>query len=213
MSHNKITVANQSPDSSGNVSISLSSLSDVSISSETSDQVLKYDGSNFINATTPSATGEYIQLGRGETYAGGNYPFTTPSSSNRTIYLYDTTPVNTINSATLHESATDDWYDSITLPAGKYMIMSQTNVAFSQSGYLVFALKTSSNTTKSVKAKIGDNATGYSGGVVSTINCCLSLSSSTRLYLKTDQVSNVSSTAADHNGKIDEFTYIIVVKV
>jgi len=212
MSHNKFSVASQSPDSSGDVSVSLTNLSDVSISTPSADQVLKYNGSSFVNSAAPTGTGEYLQLGRGETY-GSDYPFSAPSVVDRIIYLYDTTPVNTISSATLHESATDDWYDSVTLPAGKYLIMSQTNVAFSASGYLVYAIKTSGNVDQSPKAKIGDSASSYAGGVVSTINSYLSLGSSTRLYLKVDAVSNVSGTAADHNSKIDEFTYLVIVKV
>ena len=212
MSHNKFSVASQSPDSSGDVSVALANLSDVSISGPSEDQVLKYNGSSFVNSAAPTGTGEYLQLGRGETY-GSDYPFSAPSVANRIIYLYDTTPINTISSATLHESATSDWYDSVTLPAGKYLIMSQTNVAFSASGYLVYAIKTSGNVDQSPKAKIGDSASSYAGGVVSTINSYLSLGSSTRLYLKVDAVSNVSGTAADHNSKIDEFTYLVIVKV
>lgn len=212
MSHNKITVANQNPDSSGNVTISVGDMSDVSITSPTSDHVLKYDGSSWVNGAAPNGTGEYIQLGRGESYSS-DYPFTAPSSANTIIHIYDTSPVNTIQSATLHQSATTHWYDSITLPAGKYLFIAQTNVAFTESGYLVYALKTASNVDQSPKAKIGDNATGYAGGVVSTINSYLQLTTSTRIYLKTDQVSNVSGTASNHNGKIDEFTYWVVLKV
>ena len=213
MSHNKFTVAGQSPNSNSEISVALNNLSDVSISSPSSDQVLKYNGSSFVNSAAPTGTGEYLQLGRGETY-GSNYPFSAPSVANRIIYLYDTVPVNTISAATLHEDSSNaDWYDSVTLPAGKYLIISQTNVAFSASGYLVYAIKTSGNVDLSPKAKIGDSASSYSGGVVSTINSYLSLSTSTRLYLKVDAVSNVSGTAADHNGKIDEFTYLVIVKV
>lgn len=214
MSHNKFTVAGQQPDSSGNVSVSVDNLSDTNFTSLSANEVVKWDGSQWINSTAPAGTGEYIQLGRGETY-GSDYPFSVPNTANRIIYLYDTTPVNTISGATLHQSATTHWYDSITLPAGKYMIMCQTNVAFSQSGYLVFALKTSGNTDYSPKAKIGDNATAYSGGVVSTINYHLNLTSAQRLYLKVDVTGSgdVSATASAHNGYIDAFTYIIVVKV
>ena len=213
MSHNKFSVASQSPDISGDVSVALTNLSDVSISTPSTDQVLKYNGSNFVNGSIPTGTGEYIQLGKGEAY-GSDYPFSAPSVANRIIYLYDTAPVNTISAATLHEDSSNaDWYDSVTLPAGKYVIISQTNVAFSASGYLVYAIKTSGNVDLSPKAKIGDSASSYSGGVVSTINSCLSLSTSTRLYLKVDAESNVSGTAADHNNKIDEFTYLVIVKV
>jgi hypothetical protein len=51
MSHNKLIIANQSPDSSGNVSLAINDLSDVSISSPTNNQVIAFDGSNYINDT------------------------------------------------------------------------------------------------------------------------------------------------------------------
>ena len=49
MSHNKITVGGQNPSSAGDVTIGLNNLSDVTISSASSDQVLQYDGSSFVN--------------------------------------------------------------------------------------------------------------------------------------------------------------------
>ena len=59
MSHNKITVAGQSPNSSGNISIdslNISDLGDVTISSASSDQVIKYDGSGWVNSSSPSGS-------------------------------------------------------------------------------------------------------------------------------------------------------------
>jgi len=212
MSHNKITVASQNPDSSGNIAVDITNLSDVNVSSPATNEVIKYDGAQWINSTAPASTGEYIQLGRGETY-GSNYPFTLPTAANRIIYIYDTSPVNTISGATLNASGTADWYTSVTLPAGKYMFISQTNVNFSASGYLVYQLKNNSNTALSPAAKIGDNASGYAGGVVSTINSFLNLTSSDTISLKVFAQSGVSTTASDHNGYIDEFTYLIIVKV
>ena len=212
MSHNKIKVANQSPDSSGNISVDITNLADVNVSSPSTNEVVKYDGSQWVNSTAPGGTGEYIQLGRGETYSS-NYPFLVPSAANRIIYMYDTSPVNTITGATLNASGTADWYTSVTLPAGKYMFICQTNVNFSSSGYLVYQLKNNSNASKSPAAKIGDNASGYAGGVVSTINSFLNLTSSETISIKVFAASGVSGTASDHDGYIDEFTYLIIVKV
>lgn len=212
MSHNKITVANQNPDSAGNISVDITNLSDVNVSSPSSNQVIKYDGSEWINSAAPAGTGEYIQIGRGETYSS-NYPFLVPGTANRVIYIYDTNPVNTISGATLNQSSTTNWYTSVTLPAGKYMFISQTNVNFSSSGYLVYQLKNNSNASRSPAAKIGDNASGYAGGVVSTINSFLNLTSSETISIKVFAASGVSGTASDHDGYIDEFTYLIIVKV
>jgi hypothetical protein len=52
MSHNKIKVGNQSPNASGNISLAINDLSDVSISSPSNSQVIGFDGSNYINTTT-----------------------------------------------------------------------------------------------------------------------------------------------------------------
>ena len=51
MSHNKTTVAGQDPSASGDITVGLNNLSDVTISSASSDQVLQYDGSSFVNTT------------------------------------------------------------------------------------------------------------------------------------------------------------------
>jgi hypothetical protein len=51
MSHNKITVGGQNPSASGDITVGLNNLSDVTISSASSDQVLQYDGSSFVNTT------------------------------------------------------------------------------------------------------------------------------------------------------------------
>ena len=50
MSHNKIKVAGQEPDASGEISLDLNDLSNVTVSSPLLDQVLEYNGSNFVNS-------------------------------------------------------------------------------------------------------------------------------------------------------------------
>jgi hypothetical protein len=51
MSHNKITVGNQSPSSSGDISLALNDLSDVSISSPANNEVIGFNGSAYVNTT------------------------------------------------------------------------------------------------------------------------------------------------------------------
>lgn len=54
MSHNKITVGSQLPDSAGNVSLALTDLSDVSFSSLSNNDVIQYNGTSFDNTAISS---------------------------------------------------------------------------------------------------------------------------------------------------------------
>lgn len=55
MSHNKITVASLPPDSTGNVSLALTDLSDVSFSSLLDNDVIQYNGASFDNTAMQPA--------------------------------------------------------------------------------------------------------------------------------------------------------------
>tara|TARA_Y100000592_G_scaffold19287_2_gene29536 strand:+ start:2565 stop:3206 length:642 start_codon:yes stop_codon:yes gene_type:complete len=213
MSHNKITVAGQSPNSSGNISIdslNISDLGDVTISSASSDQVIKYDGSGWVNASAPSGSASYILIGQGETSAYSN---SGASNLNANSYLeiYDTSPKNTITGASLTTSS--DWTSSVTLPAGQYFVQCQTKVSFSASGYLLYSLaNTSNNSNVSAGALIGDNATSYASGVASTIQSYISLSSNTTIGIKLGQVSNLDNKTNQGND-ISEHTFLLIVKI
>lgn len=83
MSHHKITVANQSPSASGDVSVSINNLSDVSISSAANNEVIGYDGSSFVNTTKDES-----DMITGSLFANENSTVASVSST------YDTTTVN-----------------------------------------------------------------------------------------------------------------------
>ena len=61
MSHNRITVDNQIPDSSGAIAVNLSSYIDEA--SPASTQVIKYDGSDWINSASPSISYPVAKVG------------------------------------------------------------------------------------------------------------------------------------------------------
>ena len=73
MSHNKITVASQSPDANGNVSIDVANMSDVNISTPSDNQVLQYStaSSEWQNQTLTLGTGLLV-IGQGESNAYSN---------------------------------------------------------------------------------------------------------------------------------------------
>jgi hypothetical protein len=211
MSHNKIKVANQAPDASGNISLSsltIDDLSNVTITSPSLDQVIKYDGSNYVNASAPAGEMEYILIGQGESQAYNTSPATSMSNG-QTIYVYDTNPINTIVGATL--SSTNDWHETITLPTGKYHVLIQTRVGFSASGYLVAGMMYSSG-KRSSQLVIGDNSSSYAVGVSTTINSYLEATSGQAMNFEIIASSNIDSVANQAN-IISEFTSILIVKL
>lgn len=236
MSHNKVKICNQDPDSTGNVTVGIEHLTDTSISSLTNNDILSWNGTAWANGPASSGGGgEYIQIGRGEDYASF-YPITHPGAVGRVVGIHDTSPKNTIPNATVNNFYANDawgnpvlpmWKGSVTLPAGKYLVMCQTKVAFTSSGYYVFSLQDSSGNSYTPNAIIGDNTSAQSvsdGALQSTINCLVDLSSTTELFIKTVASSNVSTNQQHHvEGRtgqsvpvahiIDRFTYLIIVKV
>lgn len=214
MSHNKTTVAGQNTSTSGNVAVSMSNLADTNFSSLATNQAPIWNGSQWVNGSVPTGTTEYILLGQGEN-SGARYPISNvPSQAARHIWWYDTSPINTITGASVDWSGLAGWYYRITLPAGQYLIMMNTNVPFSASGYLVYNLTAGSgNSPRTASAKIGDNATAYSGGCASTIHSYLSLSSTTSLEATVLAASNVSTNRNHYQGITDEQTSLVVMKV
>jgi len=211
MSHNKIKVAGQEPDASGDISLTsltIGDLSNVTITTPSTDQVIKYDGSGYVNATAPAGAMEYILLGQGESDAYSNSPATSMSNG-QTIHIYDTAPINTIAGSTLN--STGDWYNSLSLPTGKYHIMIQTRVEFSASGYLVAGLMYSSS-PRSSNLVIGDNSSSYAGGVSTTISSYLEATSGHTYNFEIITSSNIDSVANQGN-TISEFTSILIMKI
>tara|TARA_Y100000592_G_scaffold38382_2_gene60764 strand:- start:29334 stop:29954 length:621 start_codon:yes stop_codon:yes gene_type:complete len=82
MSHNKIKVGGQSPNTSGEISVSLNNLSDVVLSgSEEAKDVLRHNGTNFVDTqlaysdlsgtpTIPSSSGDITSDHTGVNYTG-----------------------------------------------------------------------------------------------------------------------------------------------
>ncbi len=223
MSHNKIKVAGQEPNSSGVITVGLDNLSSVNLGTPSSDQVLKYDGSEWVSGSAPSGTEAYILLGQGESANYSTSGATDITTNNTAIHLYDTAPLNTISGATLNEvTGVNDWYDDITLPAGNYQVTSQVRVEFSSSGYFSFAVLSSGNSQLTGKAVIGANASTVAEGVTTTVNSVMSLSSQTTVKLAIfNGTSGVDvGLPADPNypvgqqgNTISEFSYLFIKKV
>lgn len=135
MSHNKLTVVGQSPNASSEISVALNNLSDVSISSPSSDQIIKYDGSNFVNAASTSEKGYDLKFA---TFQGaGNYSVHNQSAYQYVVGDYTIYRLNggtyttfnetdfTANNATAANSpvTTSVWTESVNIPsAGTYLV-------------------------------------------------------------------------------------------
>ena len=210
MSHNKIKVAGQEPNSSGEVTVALDNLSDVSTSGVSTDEVLKYSGGSWGVGAVPAGSPQYILVGQGESSAYSNSG-ASGTAQGDALEIYDTSPKNTITGASFTSSS--NWISAITLPAGQYFVQCQTRVVFSASGYLLFQLaKTSDSTVISNSALIGDNSTGYADGVTSTLQSYMNLASSETIEIYLGQSSNVDSVA--NQGTVpSEHTFLFIMKV
>jgi len=207
MSHNKTTVAGQKPDVNGNISVDIENLSDVSGTPNT-DDYLKWSGTVWeptANASLNTGVG-HIFIGQGESDNYSNSPHGTGSfSANDQIYFYDSSPVNTINGATITSSS--GWISSVTLPAGDYLLNVKTLFEFSATGSCSYAVY--QGTTKLTSfGVIGENRSG-NGGSSDISMGIIQLSTSTTLVFRIGAVSNLDNgTAQSTKPSKHNFIYI-----
>jgi 3D (Asp-Asp-Asp) domain-containing protein len=163
MSHNKIKVAGQEPDKSGDITVNVANLDDVTITSVAADQVLQYDSgsSSWINAdTTALSGGTVLFIGDGTSTA---YPTGGSALANNVDLHFYNVVYNGV-SATVGSG----WIDSITLPAGSYLCSAVAGITFSTSnGVATYRFHDGSNffgTQGNVKDDadtIGASSAGY----------------------------------------------------
>ena len=211
MSHNKITVNGQGPDSAGVITQAVSDLSDVSAGTPAGGEALIYEAaSSSWVAGAVAGAGGVINIGQGEANAYSNSGASS-IGANTDIYLYDTSPSNNIPSATITKYLSTDWVQSVTLPAGDYIVWARYAVEFSATGYLSFALFDSSNTQLGARAVIGEDTTTYAfaPGLVQTR---ILLTASTTIKLRAEAVSGVD-TVANQGNTPAEFGQLTIVKV
>jgi hypothetical protein len=208
MSHNKITVASQSPDSNGDVSIDVANMSDVNISTPSDNQVLQYStaSSQWQNQTLSVGSGLLV-LGQGDSDAYSN---SGASSMSGDVYLYapSASIVNTLG-ATITKYLATDWVTSITLPPGNYQAMITYRVEFSASGYFNYGLTDTSGTTEyTSRAYIGEDRTNIDNAA-STALGYFELASSTTVILHNNASSGVASVASQGNTPAEFSTLMI----
>ncbi len=150
MSHNKLTVAGQSPNASSEISVALNNLSDVSISSPSSDQVLQYTGAGFTNSALSGplqidgvftvfqkTSAVYSSSGN---YDVNDYLFLSRDTQGSRNNAYVDSSVVSSNPATSSNTvkSNDKFFESVDiLEAGTYLCICSVPLRSTDGGYLV----------------------------------------------------------------------------
>lgn len=135
MAHNAHRINNQGPDVAGNMTLDIGDLNDVSAAGAATGQGLAY--SSTTGMWTPAAlpTNEYIYLGVSPAQANAETHGMLFTASS-TVHFQSVSPLNTIAGASLTKAAGKNfWYSTVTLPAGKYSIISNAYCLFSSTGH------------------------------------------------------------------------------
>jgi hypothetical protein len=218
MSHNNAKFANKSPNSQGEITVELNDLDDVSASSVSNGQLLKYVSSSsaWESANAPSGGSmEYIWAG-GKAKAYSDSPATSLNSG-QSIYIWDDAPVNTITGASISvtsgngNSDENNWIQTITLPQGKYIFRGQTQFVFSASGYAAYCWHKDS-TVFGNNGVVGESRGTTYGPSNSTSNAYFSVASSETFSLRLVSVSNIDTIASQSN-RPSEFGLLFIEKV
>lgn len=205
MSHNKIKVAGQVPDSNGEITVSVENLNDVTITNIQSNQILQYDSgtTHWVNADTSTLSGGtvlFIGDGSSINYPTGGSQLTT---SGVDIHFYGVV-YNGI-SATVGSG----WIDSITLPAGSYLCNAVAAIDFTTSnGFASYRWHNGTNfvgTQGNVKQDTDSIGSSCSAYVTSTSSITLSV----RLNATPTDVKTLINQLTRHS----EYSYIEIRKL
>lgn len=211
MSHNKLKVGTSEPDRTSSMTVNVADLNDVS-GTPTTSQYLKYNGSSW-EAVTVSATAgiEFMFIGRGESDAYSNSPHGSGAfTSSSDLYVYDTSPTNAITGATI--TSTNDWIESVTLPAGTYIVSGQTLLEFSSSGYAMFAFFDTSNNRLSQSGVVGTSRSTYNGAGDLAYSVIV-LAAQTSIKLRLEATSGTIDTGANQGNTPANHGIIIIEKL
>jgi hypothetical protein len=220
MSHKSTKVSNQTQNQQGEVSLSLSQLSDTSFSgSLANNDLLKFNpiSLNWENATTSQAGSslQYIRIGTGESDEYQNSG-ASGFSSNSVLYLYDTSPINLIPNATINNYLATDWIESVNLPAGVYQFIARFTADFSAStGFLNYRLRRT-NANQNISSKAFVNGVAYAQNnryLPKVINSSANITTNTNVVSLTVDNSGSVDTIAGQGTLPSENSYLIIIKV
>ena len=151
MSHNVITVNNNKSDSSGDIPFNFSDLSDITTSSLESNQVIKHNGTNWVNSENP-ATGSSIEqvfsvwhnftanYGGSSNFSTNDYMMTMRDTQTDRTYSHVDTSEAESNAATATNTVKSNvkWMESIDIKnAGTYLCIFVAPLETSSGGYVL----------------------------------------------------------------------------
>jgi hypothetical protein len=218
MSHNDSKVGDAKPNIQGDITLDLNDLSDVSASSPTEGQLIKYvsASSSWEASNAPSAVSlGYIWLG-GKTNAYSNSPATSLSNG-QTVYIWDDSPINTIGGSTINVTSgnananENNWVQSIELPSGKYVFRAQSMFEFSASGYAVYQIFTGATAITNYGV-VGETRGVNYGPSNSTTSGYYEITANTTFNLEMTASSNLDS-IANQGDTVSEFGLIYIEKL
>lgn len=123
MSHNKLQIGTATPDSTGVLNVELGDLSDVNASSPSSGQTLRYSGSAWQLGSTTTAL-SLFGTGQSQAY---------PTGGNEIAVGEDLQFYGQAYNGAGATGTYSGWFDSITLPAGEYILTAVSGVSMSSS--------------------------------------------------------------------------------
>lgn len=162
MSHNAVKIGAASPDVTGAIALSVSDLSDVSAAGVVEGQALQYSSST--GTWTPAALpgNEYLYIGTSAALQNSETSGMSFTAGGQ-MYFQTTALRNTITGASVSNAPSKTyWYGDITLPAGKYSILSTIFCIFSSTGYCATSWKrTDTSDAVSNIAAVGADLSAY----------------------------------------------------
>ena len=204
MSHNSIKIGTATPNVTGEISPSISDLTDVT-GTPSNGQYLAYNSTanewQPVTDTSVSNTVEYFIWGRGESENYSDSPETAGTINiGATMYLYDTSPYNGITGATYSSTTSTgsgggEWLNSVTLPAGTYRINCSMLPSFSHSGYFDYAVRIFNSSLITSRASVGTQSTSLAAGGA-TASGITTFTSTTTIIIYCSTRSGVDSVAA-----------------
>tara|TARA_B100001059_G_C17635194_1_gene476455 strand:+ start:270 stop:794 length:525 start_codon:yes stop_codon:yes gene_type:complete len=153
-------------------------------------------------------TAQTILIGRNHSQSYSTNPESPTLSSGDTLYIYDSSPINTIEGATITSSS--NWISGVTLPAGTYSMSMMFSCVFTASGSIQYGFKQGSNYQGSIAGCGGLNNVYLSGSGVS-VNI-KTLTSNTSYVFKIFSASNVASVASQGNIPSEQ-SFVLIQKL
>ena len=193
MSHNIAKLNGKYPDRSGNISLNLDDLGNVTEAQN--GQTLVYDATGDSWSGVDVGSGgiagyNFALFGQGESnnYTNGGYTL----AVGETWGFYDSNPVNHITDlVSFNYVGATSWLESITLQPGKYEFFVQTDAVFSSTGYFGIILKNSADTNLSVSNLTGNAQTTY--GHPTALMTNVTVTEETDVFVKINNLLNVST--------------------